>query len=291
MPLRAIYLVLALALCSKSQPTSPSLLSVVSAWMIFSIDSFVHPCRQICTCNQSPVDTGLITVLIWHPAAYLVLARTHTANHRRGGISELKMSLHPCGCCMKTTYLQRSADESEKKRFLRIQGQENASESAEEGKYSPKLQLHRQSFDDSSRLCHRGRYHCLLNPPACLPWSPTVTVFTPRHAKAVSGWAWKHQAAKANRKGRKVDGFNLKRENQHTMEPMENSSTAQIPNWLHGAVCEACGRWKMSMQPSLLEYRSNKEYMRYRRKYFEHGWMYGTRADDDAPCRDAHCTV
>lgn len=141
MPLRAIYLVLALALCSRSWPTSPSHLSVVSAWMIFSIDSFVHPCRQICTCNQSPVDTGLITVLIWHPAAFLVLARTHTANHRRGGISELKMSLHKCSCCVKTSYL-RSWEE----RVFKVSVSGGHTESAEEGKNTPNLQLHRQSL-------------------------------------------------------------------------------------------------------------------------------------------------
>ena len=71
------WLWLSAAEAGQSPPTPfPSLCSVVSAWMIFSIDSFVHPPRQICTCNQSPVDTGLITDLIWHPAAFLVLART-----------------------------------------------------------------------------------------------------------------------------------------------------------------------------------------------------------------------
>lgn len=42
---------------------------VVSAWMMLCIDSFVHSCRRICTCNRSPVDIGLITALSWHPAA------------------------------------------------------------------------------------------------------------------------------------------------------------------------------------------------------------------------------
>lgn len=138
MPLRAIYLVLALALCSRSWPTSPSLLSVVSAWMIFSIDSFVRPRRQICTCNQSPVDTSLITVLIWHPAAFLVLARTRTANHRRGGISLLKMSLLRWSCCAKPRI-----SEAEEKGFSRSG---RLVEWGGEGKGTPHLQLHRRSL-------------------------------------------------------------------------------------------------------------------------------------------------
>lgn len=71
-PLAAIYLILAVALCSRSQHPPPTFFScppVVSAWMILCIDSFVHSCRRICTCNRSPVDIGLITALSWHPAA------------------------------------------------------------------------------------------------------------------------------------------------------------------------------------------------------------------------------
>lgn len=170
MPLRAIYLVLALALCGRSQPATPHPpLSVVSAWMIFSIDSFVHPCRQICTCNQSPVDTGLITVLIWHPAAFLVLARTHTSSHSSGGISEIKNE--PSSPWLLRGSLQSSADEAEDKGFSRS------------GRQKGTHQICSDIVDDSLRLCHRGRYRCLPNPPACLLWS---AVFTPGHARPVS---------------------------------------------------------------------------------------------------------
>lgn len=107
---------------SVAEAANPPFFSVVSAWMIFSIDSFVHPCRQICTCNQSPVDSGLITVLIWHPAAFLVLIWTCAANlgGGSGGVAELKMSYGCCSYCV-----QSGGDEAEKKGFLRTQGQED----------------------------------------------------------------------------------------------------------------------------------------------------------------------
>lgn len=185
----AICLVLALICCRKNPPPTPPL-SVVSAWMIFSIDSFVHPCGQICTCNQSPVDTGLITVLIWHPAACRVLARTQKGNHR-GGFSELKMSLHPC-CCTSTTHLQNSTAASVTKRRtavcwdgFKVKRQvifARHTDDRAKAKHRPEWFI----ADSSSLLCHAGRYRCLHNPPACLLRSVMATVFTRRHARAVS---------------------------------------------------------------------------------------------------------
>ncbi|CAB1443774.1 unnamed protein product [Pleuronectes platessa] len=52
--------------------------------------------RQICTCNQSPVDTGLITDLIWHPAAFSLSSHEpHAAERRRGAIMSIADFLIP----------------------------------------------------------------------------------------------------------------------------------------------------------------------------------------------------
>lgn len=132
--------------------------------MIFSIDSFVHPCRQICTCNQSPVDTGLITVLIWHPAAFLVLTRTEYSS---GGISEIKNE--PWSPRLARGYLQSAADRAANKGFSRS-GRQKRKEDIKSGATVPR------------RRCHRGWYRCRPGPPA-------------RLQQRLS--ACKHQAAKA----------------------------------------------------------------------------------------------
>lgn len=53
-----------------------SLLLFQHEWS-FPLTALFIAVGRSCTCNQSPVDAGLITVLIWHPAAFIVLARTH----------------------------------------------------------------------------------------------------------------------------------------------------------------------------------------------------------------------
>lgn len=180
--------------------------------MIFSIDSFVHPCRQICTCNQSPVDSGLITVLIWHPAAFLVLIWTCAANlgGGSGGVAELKMSYGCCSYCV-----QSGGDEAEKKGFwgLKVRRTINRRKTA-----SP---VTSSIIGDSSRLCHVGRYHCLLNPQrACRDlWH---LLFLNRDMQELSAAAEPPNIRRERQNellgSLKVDEFALKRENKDTGE-------------------------------------------------------------------------
>lgn len=67
--------------------------------------------------------------------------------------------------------------------------------------------------DDTSRLCHAGRYHCPLNPHRPAVICATATVFTLRHARAVSSRASQTSRWLEGERScaPKVDGFNLRK--------------------------------------------------------------------------------